>query len=288
MDAEEEEVSTFMLISNERYIILSYESFDAESTPSPGIPAEKVKAGHDKVDDDGGGGDETGDEMSEEGEYEGRDKYSIEVRSLKDNQLVAKFALPGFAPCHSVFNFYLCTSRISCPGKCGFAPLSFPFATPPFPQLMLLTFLLQGRAGTADEDIHFVMLTDPFYQSAEQAATYPNKEIPWEAWGPSNTRIFNYEEKIHIDAFMYKVYSEGCILDFNPIDISRDLCRGETDGIFTKESVFGPQFVFNGQVTSRLAYRRTKLNLEVNPNEHPILGDPLIFETRSGDVRVCL
>jgi hypothetical protein len=204
--------------------------------------------------------------------------YAIEVRSIKGNQLIARFTLPKFTQDPKIRFARVCTSKISAPGDRAFAPFRFPFATSPFPQLLLLTIKLRGSKNVdKNADISFVVLTEVFNQTREQVASWPNKEVPWDVWGPANTRVFK-NEPIRFEAYMHKVCTRDSILDFNPVDIARDLCRSQIDGICAQPTILTD--IFAEEVLSFLPFRRTKHLLGPVPGDetelHPILAEPLI------------
>jgi hypothetical protein len=224
----------------------------------------------------------------DDGQCQERVDYAIEVRTIKGNQLIARFALPSLTrhPEARLTSFQ--TSRIAAPRNNTLIPLSSPFATPSSPQLLLLKFVLWWRTVSDGDasDVTFVVLTKPF---CHIAASNANKEVPWDVWGPPNTRIFD-NERISTDAYMHKVCTEDSILDFNPIDISRDICKGQTYGIHTEPTTLSDS-IFTREVSSFLPYRRTKHRAEPGPADYPgsfpILAEPLLrvlpvnFRTRA-------
>jgi len=82
---------------------------------------------------------------------------------------------------------------------------------------------------------------------------------------------------------------DDTILDFNPVDIARDLCKGQKEGIFTSDTTVRKGFFQDEEVKGSLSYKVVKQRPpHAQYNEwrfHRILGDTLVHVSNTGDIR---
>jgi len=107
--------------------------------------------------------------------------------------------------------------------------------------------------------------------------------VPWGSWGPQFTRCFPYKEtKASVEGYNVslsrQLHGPEIVLDFNYRSISRDIARGETEGIINQPSIVPGGQVFAHDIRSELPYRLKLLSLD--PQTWPCLSSvkPPIIE----------
>lgn len=89
--------------------------------------------------------------------------------------------------------------------------------------------------------------------------------LPWKEWGPSCARWFPLSPRDNTlvsakYAYLIHLHS-GVLLDFNPVSLARDICRGTVSPpgstIVTEETVIPAGGIFPAEIVSKLPYRRT-------------------------------
>ncbi|KAF8635492.1 hypothetical protein AX17_003882 [Amanita inopinata Kibby_2008] len=95
-------------------------------------------------------------------------------------------------------------------------------------------------------------------------------EIPWEEWGPDNTRVVEINDKMGQDLFVFGTRAavmagnKLTLYDFNQRSIKRDLLRGAealADTIHSEPSEIVGALSFNVDLTTRLPCRITEVQL---------------------------
>jgi len=154
--------------------------------------------------------------------------------------------------------------------------LSFPFKKPFGPSIQDELFAFHLLLSCSRPATHtFTVVIGPG-MALSLATTYRGSAaVDWKDWGPSHTRCFldlnisttgnEFEEESAFAKVSYnRLLTASDVLDFNQLDIARDLCRGQTEGIVCEASSipspsddradFG---VFVEPVVSQLPYRKT-------------------------------
>jgi hypothetical protein len=156
---------------------------------------------------------------------------------------------------------------------CDSSPL---FTTDPTNQLVLVTFT------NAPEDFALFILTSTLVKLAEKHKndTRP-ASIPWEEWGPENTRLIETAQEAGENFCVYGTKAlilhkrKQVLYDFNQRNIKRELSRysvGEVpDDIIIEATSFDQGRTFSTVVTTCLPYRFTRVGLENFNNEHDVV-----------------
>lgn len=140
------------------------------------------------------------------------------------------------------------------------------FTTDPINQLVLLTFT------NAPESFALFVLASTLVTLAERHQNKPSPStIPWQDWGPENTRLIQTAEKAGENLCVYGtkalILHEGAqvLYDFNQRNIKRELSRCNAaevpDDIVINETSFD-QGIFSTAVTTRLPYRFRSVGLD--------------------------
>lgn len=119
--------------------------------------------------------------------------------------------------------------------------------------------------------------------------------IRWEDWGPANTRCFvdihlsedGFALSTHKHAHHNRLMTKMDIYDFNPLQLARDLCHGDSEGVESEPSII-PDYnelpevkhtgLFIEPVVSSLPYRRIPHNIRVEPTNPFVLSRDLLLE----------
>jgi hypothetical protein len=164
------------------------------------------------------------------------------------------------------------TSRVNV--QCG--PHSSPshtfsngplFTTDPASQLVLVTFT------DVPESFALFMLASTLVKLAERHQNDPSPvSIPWEEWGPENTRLIQTAEEAGENLCVYGtkaliVHEQTQVLyDFNQRSINRELARSNAeevpDDIIIEASIFDRERPFSTAVMTCLPYRFTPVGLD--------------------------
>jgi hypothetical protein len=201
---------------------------------------------------------------------------TIQVRMLEGNQLVANYELPPFAwTIAAVTCSAEATSKLD--GDSTF-PFQSPFISAPCPKLLLFNIKL-----TKGPSLDLVVLSTCFFPTPDQFGTSPDKTIPWSAWGPQNTRLFvdgGFGPSVH----MYRICTADSVMDFNPIDIARDICLGNEEYIQQEATILPKAMdLFEEDVITRLPYRLVKHRIPSDEFSRATIGlDDCIFVLEEG------
>lgn len=168
------------------------------------------------------------------------------------------------------------------------------FTTDPINQLVLVTFT------NAPESFALFILASTLVKLAErnQNASSP-PTIPWEEWGPENTRLIETSEKAGENLCVYGtkalILHEGAqvLYDFNQRNIKRELSRCNVadqvpDDIVINATIFDQMRPFSTVVTTRLPYRFRSVGLENFNNDEDIvhMGETSIVSVPVSCIRI--
>jgi hypothetical protein len=191
-----------------------------------------------------------------------------------DGQTIASFMLPSLA--RSIEEAYRCVELASTLGSDSFMPYQSPFISPPYPKLLL--FKIFDDEGNI---VDIVILNALFLSCRLQFERFPDSIVPWESWGPSNTRCFL--EPLDYSVHMYRVCSSEFMMDFNPIDISRGLCLGGDKVIWTEDTVIPEsEETFEETLSTSLPFRMVKHRIPTNASDTHL--DDCMFMIEGSDV----
>jgi len=216
---------------------------------------------------------------------EGLGGCALQVRMIEGDQLIATYNLPAFAP-QLVLGVTLCRSEMTSKIESDTTfPFQAPFTSPPYPKLLLFHFMLVGGPDSTPGAyaFHMVVLSTCFFPTPEQLKPWPNNTIPWSVWGEHNSRIFlktEFGPSVH----MHRICTSDSVMDFNPIDIARDLCLGNEEDIWNQATIIPKvRGLFKEDVTTRLPFRVGRHRISNKELSYPTYRlDDCILVTEAG------
>jgi hypothetical protein len=212
----------------------------------------------------------------------------IRICSVPEDELVATYLLPAQALGWTEFLVHARTSKCSFLTSDSFTPLQTPFASSPDPKLWLLHIEFICPEFQVTSKFNFIIQMKCFFPDPESLSQWPDKIVPWNGWGIKHTRVFKGDMQFNLHS--YRISTEDAILDFNPLSIARDICRGHKEGIFTQPDVISDE-VFREPFEVALLYRRVFHHIQ-EPNLFPprhrfwYLEDSLLCANGDGVVEV--
>lgn len=174
----------------------------------------------------------------------------------------------------------MCSSRRGAMLQCG-----VPFSPIGGLGIIIYDFLIKSSGARNEKMKIFTIVIGPDVISTLAEAPRESNILEWKDWGPLNTRcFFNLygrefpEEVCGVNIYHNRFNSGGNILDFNQLDIARDLARGEeVEGIVNEPTTIPSDSsnvselgIFLEPVVSSLPYRNIPIPLEIG-SPHPLL-----------------
>jgi hypothetical protein len=169
------------------------------------------------------------------------------------------------------------TSETSSNGVDSFVPYRMPFLPTGGIGIVVYHFRLIALCPATKT---FTIVIGPDIIPGLAETPRDSNVLEWKDWGPSNTRCF-FDLAISAGGFEFENESTANkirhnrfltttdILDFNQLDIARDLARGEREGIVSEPSAFPSDSsgvsdlgVFFEPVVSTLPYRKVPHNIK--------------------------
>lgn len=232
-------------------------------------------------------------------------------KSHSPETLIASYALPTLTYTR---HLGMALSRVEVTSSIttdSFHPHAHPFISPAYPKILLFHFVMIGGGSPTQRQsplrdsmlLNMVVLTNTFFPTPEQMRPYPDKIIPWSAWGPASTRCF-LNKSIGVSVHMYRVCTSDLVMDFNPFPIERELCLRQStihppslsqtlsgllfrnakediddDDIITQPTLIPKAAgIFTEEITSSLPFRITKHRIKMDAFTYPTirLGETLV------------
>jgi len=155
-------------------------------------------------------------------------QYAIQVCRLKDNLVINTYHLPFFPEDWSRPFIRCPTDEVTTPGDDTFLPSEAPFRGPPEPKLYLVSFDFQigSEWGSGTSFIFVTLISSLISESAVGSGSV----FPWSEWGHENVCYFarpGTGRYAHESISGYRVLTPYSLLQFNPLDVHRDRCRGQ-------------------------------------------------------------
>jgi len=195
--------------------------------------------------------------------------HAIQVRTLESDALLATYWLPSLASTQKLVIVFGRVDSISTQSSDSTAPHRSPFISLPHPRLILFHFIINDY--TKITHLHLVALVKTFLRPPKHLKQFADNIIPWAAWGPTNTRCF-FDCHMGVSTHMYRIYTEDQILDFNPVDIARDKCRGNVRTIRDTTTVISKsEGLLVEDVISGLPFRAVDHGISFTDFLEPIL-----------------
>jgi hypothetical protein len=205
----------------------------------------------------------------------------IHVGAFGRKQPAVLFELPELYDDWHIENVMCYSRESSSMGRGTFAPYKKPFGPSFQDELIIFHFQIKSLRPSTRK---FTIIIEPgvMVSFARNARDCP--VIPWKDWGVKHTRCFLdmdldirrqefNEENAYVKVYQQRLMTAMDILDFNQLDIARDLSRGRPEGII-HEASFIPSptnegtdlGIFTETVVSQLPYRKTPHRIQRDEN----------------------
>lgn len=116
-----------------------------------------------------------------------------------------------------------------------------PFNGTPHPLLLLFEFTVtKGNWDINRREATMVLMPSLLRDMIRAKGEMPNQLFEWNDWGPSSTRILENIEPSSVCQYrlLMQTQERSAIIDFNPVDIARDLRRGRDTNIISEKSTW--------------------------------------------------
>jgi hypothetical protein len=197
----------------------------------------------------------------------------LEVCEFQDGQLdrqpIIKYALPVFTRDARFDGIRAVLGTVSQFDPSIGIPHTLPFLQPPCREILVFEFSFSSIMSTWRKTLVLVVPQTICFPTPEQIGLQTQQSstpvpIPWDLWGPSNSRWFDTSQmpisKWSRNVHGYRLVTPNRVYDFNQLSIARDIARGQTESIIAQPTMLPvANGIFNCDVVSSLPYRFTNI-----------------------------
>ena len=132
-----------------------------------------------------------------------------------------------------------CAEEVSSLDGKSYVPIQGPSASNPVCKLLVFrVWICNERDSETYRDFYIIVPTERLFFISMKLKKSPDEIVPWTEWGPPNARCLMGDTIYELGGVhVFRACTQKYILDFNQVDIARDLSRGLKENIITEPTI---------------------------------------------------